>query len=125
MVDDDEDDRFLLKDAFESVDKNIVIVEICDGMELIELLNSQNLELEPALILMDMNMPRMSGLEALSTIKTDPGLSHIPVIMVSTSSNEDMIKLAYQHGVDSYHTKPVTHIEYTKIVQIIVEKLLR
>lgn len=62
----------------------------------------------PGLILLDLNMPRMDGQEALRIIKADPKLKSIPVVILTTSRAEEEIYRAYQLGANSYVTKPVT-----------------
>ncbi len=62
----------------------------------------------PSLILMDLEMPRMNGLECLSEIKGDPDLCHIPVIMFTSSRKEEDVVASYKHGAASFITKPVT-----------------
>ncbi|WP_051664265.1 response regulator [Dyadobacter crusticola] len=119
LVDDDEDDRMLIKEALEQVMHDVNIIEVNDGIELLELMDrSANLH-EPALIVMDMNMPRMSGLEALSVIRTSSQLRHVPIVMLSTSSNEDLIFKAYRQGINAYITKPVTYHAYSKLAEAI------
>jgi CheY-like chemotaxis protein len=120
LVDDDEDDLLLLREAFESITKLIPIVELSDGQQLVDLMGSQPTGPEPALILLDMNMPRMSGLEVLSRIKEDPASRHIPIIMVSTCSDQELIQAAYRMGINSYITKPVKYTEYLLIAQGII-----
>jgi CheY-like chemotaxis protein len=124
LVDDDEDDRFFLREAFEGITTIIQIVEFADGQQLIDLLGSQTTDPKPALIVLDMNMPRMSGLEVLSRIKADPVSRDIPVVMVSTSSDHGLIQVAYQQGENSYITKPITQCQYSGIVKGIISTYL-
>jgi CheY-like chemotaxis protein len=124
LVDDDEDDRFFLREAFEGITTITQIVEFADGQQLIDLLGSQTTDPKPALIVLDMIMPRMSGLEVLSRIKADPVSRDIPVVMVSTSSDQDLIQVAYRQGVNSYITKPITQSQYSGIVQGIISTYL-
>jgi len=120
LVDDDEDDRLLLKEAFASVSGQIPIIEIQTGYELVELLDTKPIDQYPSLILLDMNMPRMSGLEVLSVIKHNQALNRIPIIMVSTSSSRDQVHDALEQGVAAYITKPITMAEYLEIAREIV-----
>ena len=112
LVDDDEDDIFLMKEALEKVITDIDIREISDGQSLLESLE-QNQPQQPAVILMDMNMPRLNGLEALHVLRTNPKTQHIPVVMVSTSASPDHIWQAYQRGINAFITKPVSLADYT------------
>ncbi|TDE14866.1 response regulator [Dyadobacter psychrotolerans] len=124
IVDDDEDDRFLLKDAVFNVIKGIEIIEACDGIELLSLLEAEG-NLENCVILMDMNMPRMSGLEALSAIKAEEHLLHIPVIMISTTNNTDLIATAYAKGINAFISKPYQISEYEQLADAISVCFLR
>lgn len=114
MADDDADDRLLTREALEEsrVLNELHFVE--DGVELLEYLKHEGQYSDPALaprpglILLDLNMPRKDGREALKEIKADPNLRAIPVVILTTSkAEEDMIK-GYDLGAASYITKPVT-----------------
>lgn len=114
MADDDDDDRLMTQDALEEsrVINNLHMVK--DGVELLEYLRREgnytdaSLYPRPGLILLDLNMPRMDGREALIEIKSDPNLKTIPVVILTTSKDEtDKIK-GYTLGAASYITKPVS-----------------
>jgi CheY-like chemotaxis protein len=114
MADDDPDDRLLIREAFEEslIHNSIYFVE--DGVELMDFLRNQDkysdplLAHSPDLILLDLNMPRKDGREALAEIKKDPQLRHIPVVVLTTSKAEEDIMRSYDIGAASYITKPVT-----------------
>ena len=113
MADDDEDDRLLALDALKEgrVLNNLHCVE--DGVELLEYLRREGKFADPAtsprpsLILLDLNMPRMDGREALQHIKADPTLRSIPVVILTTSKEEEDMIRGYDLGAASYITKPV------------------
>ena len=113
MADDDEDDRLLTLDALKEsrVLNNLYCVE--DGVELLEYLRREGKFADPkdsprpSLILLDLNMPRMDGREALQEIKTDPALRGIPVVILTTSKEEEDMLRGYDLGCASYITKPV------------------
>ena len=113
MADDDEDDRLLALDALKEgrVLNNLHCVE--DGVELLEYLRREGKFTDPAtsprpsLILLDLNMPRMDGREALQHIKADPNLRSIPVVILTTSKEEEDMIRGYDLGAASYITKPV------------------
>lgn len=117
IADDDEDDRMLIRIAIENVIENVTIVEAIDGAHLLSLISRENQERQ--LIIMDMNMPCMSGLETLSVIKSDDGIRHIPVIMVSTASNPELVKEAYSQGINAYITKPLYVDDNRQIANVI------
>jgi len=113
MADDDEDDRLLTLDALKEsrVLNNLFCVE--DGVELLEFLRREGKYSDPkdsprpSLILLDLNMPRMDGREALQEIKADPALRGIPVVILTTSKEEEDMLRGYDLGCASYITKPV------------------
>jgi CheY-like chemotaxis protein len=114
MADDDPDDRLLIKEAFQEslISNSIYFVE--DGVELLDYLRHQDKFTDPNdapapdLILLDLNMPRKDGREALVEIKSDPHLRYIPVVVLTTSKAEEDIIRSYDIGAASYITKPVT-----------------
>ncbi len=114
MADDDPDDRLLVEEAFKEslISNTIYFVE--DGVELMDYLMKQDKYASPAtaptpdLILLDLNMPRKDGREALVEIKSDPHLRYIPVVVLTTSKAEEDIMRSYDIGAASYITKPVT-----------------
>ena len=119
LVDDDEDDLMLIRQALESSIKNLSITEVTDGRKLLDLVSNQADDDTPALILMDMNMPRVTGMEALRELKANPKTLDIPVIMISTSAEERLIRKAYDEGVSAFMTKPVSIIEYELMAQAV------
>lgn len=112
MAEDDADDRLLVKDAFQEshVINNLYFVE--DGVELLDYLREQgkykDADRFPDLILLDLNMPRKDGREALEEIKADPRLRHVPVVVLTTSKTEEDILRSYDTGAAGFITKPVT-----------------
>jgi CheY-like chemotaxis protein len=113
-ADDDAEDRMLVKDAWEEnrLANDLHFVE--DGEELLDYLRRTgkfahlNGSPLPGMILLDLNMPRMDGREALQAIKADPRLRSIPVVVLTTSKAEEDILRAYDLGVNSFILKPVT-----------------
>jgi len=111
MADDDADDRILTKEALEEsrVLNDLRFVE--DGEELMDYLKKRGKYADaprPGLILLDLNMPRKDGREALKEIKADPELRRIPVVVMTTSKAEEDIYRSYDLGASSFITKPVT-----------------
>lgn len=121
MADDDPDDRLLLKEAFEEnrLMNNLETVE--DGEELLDFLHRrgryENSEITPGLVLLDLNMPRKSGLEALKEIKADEKLRRLPVVILTTSKAEEDIIRSYELGVNSFIVKPVTFDSLVEMVK--------
>ena len=118
LVDDDEDDLMFARQALESVLEDVEIIELSDGSRLLNLMEQNDLQ-EPSLVLMDMNMPRVTGLEALSILKTHPEKRHIPVILFSTSASQESVKTAYQLGANAYIVKPSAYEGYMHVAHAI------
>jgi CheY-like chemotaxis protein len=125
LAEDDPDDRKLTHDAFleNRLANELACVE--DGEELMDYLhrrgkysNLRNTPL-PGLILLDLNMPRKDGREALKEIKADPELRRIPIVVLTTSKAEEDILRSYDLGVNSYVTKPVTFKSLVELVKIL------
>jgi CheY-like chemotaxis protein len=114
MADDDADDRMLTKDALTEsrVLNDLRFVE--DGEELLDYLKGRGAYTDrenyprPGLILLDLNMPKKDGREALKEIKADPDLRRIPIVVMTTSKAEEDIYRSYDLGASSFITKPVT-----------------
>ena len=114
LADDDAEDRMLITDALKEsrLKNNIQCVE--NGEELLDFLNNRNKYSDkskfplPGIILLDLNMPRKDGREALREIKADNRLRHIPIIILTTSKAEEDILKTYNIGVNSFITKPVS-----------------
>jgi len=113
LADDDSDDRMLARDALAESRLANDLRFVQDGEELMDYLYRRNKYAKddaprPGLILLDLNMPRKDGREALREIKSDPNLRHIPIVVLTTSKAEEDIYRTYDLGVNSFITKPVT-----------------
>ena len=120
VAEDDPDDRQLLRDAFSETGYTDDLRFVRDGEELLDyLLRPENCDdtPPPRIILLDFNLPKKDGREALVEIKQHPQLKKIPVIVLTTSSYEYDISLAYESGANSYITKPVSYAELCKIIR--------
>jgi CheY-like chemotaxis protein len=125
MADDDPDDRLMAQKALrESRLKNgMAFVE--DGEELMDYLQHRGRYADaarfplPGLILLDLNMPKKDGREALAEIKADPQLRRIPVVILTTSKAEEDILRTYDLGVNSYITKPVSFQGFVEAMKIL------
>ena len=114
LADDDEDDRMLATDALREARLANEIRSVEDGEQLMDYLlqrggySAPDAAPRPGLILLDLNMPRKDGREALREIKADPVLRQIPVVVLTTSRAEEDILRTYDLGVNSFITKPVS-----------------
>ena len=108
MVDDDEDDRLMFEDVLLETRLICQLTTAVNGQDMIDQLQAtKNVNL-PDLILLDLNMPRMDGREALEILKNDKRLRLTPVVILTTSNAEEDIIKSYDCGANSYIPKPVT-----------------
>jgi CheY-like chemotaxis protein len=125
LADDDPDDRLLARQALEKsrLANDLHCVE--DGEELLDYLHRRGKYSDPkqsprpGLILLDLNMPRKDGREALREIKNDPKLRDIPIVILTTSKAEEDVARTYNLGVNSYITKPVKFAALVEIMRAI------
>lgn len=123
IAEDDAEDRMFIQDAFSELQLSAYVSFLEDGEALLRYLHGDppyedpNLHPRPNIILMDLNMPRKDGREALREIKTHPELRSIPVIIFSTSSDSSDISQSYQSGANSYLTKPVRFQELVSMLR--------
>jgi len=107
LVDDDADCRSLVRDAISETGGSGSVVEVTDGMSALTYLHeSVDKNGRPGLIFLDVEMPRMDGLETLRRIKEDPRLRDIPVVMLTGVSEEIAMQRAAEYGANSYTVKP-------------------
>lgn len=119
-IDDDQDDRFLVKQAITSIDKSIILREAHDGRKAIEFLNQAKLFGDlPSMIILDINMPVMDGYDTYKEINKDPVLSIIPIVIFTTSSDNKELQYWKERNIVIV-TKPASFDEFT----ISVKKLL-
>ncbi|MHA1969596.1 MAG: response regulator [Candidatus Hodarchaeales archaeon] len=110
LVEDSSDHAFLIKRAIISEFHDLEIEWVQDGEEAIEvIIGAKN---HPDLIILDIKMPRMNGFDVLRILKTNQETSHIPVVILSTSENDNDITLAYSLYANSYVTKPIEITEF-------------
>ena len=122
MADDDPDDRLLTADALKEARLINDIRFVENGEELLEYLRRQGKYAtaeapRPGLILLDLNMPRKDGRTVLKELKLDPDLRSIPVVILTTSKDDEDIYRSYDLGVNSYIVKPVTFEALVDILQ--------
>lgn len=130
VADDDPDDRLLIQEAFEEVRLINPMDFVNDGIELMDYLHQRNgfasaAESDtghrsaplPGMILLDLNMPRMDGREALEKVKNDPNLCRVPVIVLTTSKGEEDILRTYDLGANSFIPKPVTFDGLVEVIK--------
>ncbi|WP_346293036.1 response regulator [Sphaerothrix gracilis] len=125
MAEDDEDDRLLTQEALVESRLANPLYFVNDGEELLDYLHHRGAYQDPALsprpglILLDLNMPKKDGREALLEIKADSHLRHIPIIVMTTSQQEEDIVRSYSLGVNSFIVKPVTFEQLVEVIKCI------
>lgn len=118
VVDDDEDDRLFVQLAFDETEIPAGRVEFAtDGLKALEWLTAA--PEPPALVLLDMNMPRLNGLELLKKLRESPRWRSLPVVMFTTSGEERVVERAYELGANSYVTKPDSYEEFADLLKTI------
>lgn len=115
LIDDDTDDAGLFKEALEDIDPSTEFRYYHDGNEAIEALSNQHIPM-PDLILLDINMPTISGWDCLKSIKAHETLAPIPVLMYTTSSQHKEKEMAFTLGAIGFVTKPY---EFKHLKQLI------
>ncbi|MEM7042119.1 MAG: response regulator [Pseudomonadota bacterium] len=127
VADDDPDDRMMIEEAFAEnrIANKLVFVE--DGEQLLAYLRREGDyadradEPYPGIILLDLNMPKKDGREALRDLKADPDLCRIPIVVLTTSQAEEDIVRTYGLGVSSFVTKPVSFEGLVEAVRVICQ----
>ena len=125
MADDDADDRLLAKDALSECGRASDLHCVENGEDLMDYLHRRGKYTNlaetprPGLILLDLNMPRKDGREALKEIKEDPRLRNIPVVVLTTSKADTDISRIYDLGANSFISKPVSFDALVDVMKII------
>ncbi|MGA5765068.1 response regulator [Nonomuraea bangladeshensis] len=120
LVEDDQGDILLTREAFDLNKVRNRLHVVNDGEQAVAFLRREGRYADapcPDLILLDLNLPRMSGLEVLSEIKADPALATIPVVVLTTSEAEEDILLSYRLHANAYVTKPVDFEQFIRVVR--------
>ena len=117
IAEDNEDDYVLTRDAFIETGLPVELLWVKDGEELMDFLKND----APDLILLDLNMPKKNGKEALKEIKSDRRLRRIPVVAFSTSGSESDVQSTFDLGINSYIQKPVGFDQYVRVLRALYD----
>jgi CheY-like chemotaxis protein len=124
MADDDEDDRDLARDALLEARVANPLRFVVDGQDLLDYLRREGAYADPSvdaprpgIILLDLNMPKKNGREALAEIKADDSLKRIPIVVLTTSKDEQDVLTTYHLGANSFITKPVTFAGLVEVMR--------
>lgn len=116
LVEDNEFDVRRIMRAFAKLDISLPLLRAADGIEALEILDRPDI-LPPVVVLLDLNMPRMSGLEFLEVLRSDPRHATLPVHVITTSDYHKDIDAAYQYAISGYYVKPSTSDEMIEITR--------
>lgn len=123
LVEDNEDDELLTKRAFQKNNLKNEIVVARDGREALDWLfgegeqKGRDTTVQPEIVLLDVNMPRVGGLEVLERIRSDARTSLVPVVMLTSSKQEEDLIRSYELGANSYVRKPVEFEAFVEAVR--------
>lgn len=115
LIEDDAIELMKFKRVMEKLSLNHAVTEASDGGLALSLLQTGSVC--PDIIILDLNMPKINGIEFLSVLKSKSELQHIPVVILTTSSNERDVKSCYQLGIAGYLLKPLKYDEYVSLLQ--------
>ncbi|MFC4257421.1 response regulator [Marinobacter lacisalsi] len=117
VADDDPDDRLLIRDAFLESSDFLYLTFFEDGEGIMSGLTTSSRGALPQLILLDLNMPGKNGRDIIAELKADSSLRGIPIVILTTSRNEEDIAACYDLGASSYIVKPVSYEELLEITR--------
>ena len=124
LADDDIDDCIFFKEALEKLPLSTHLTTVHDGEQLMHLLLKETYEL-PHVLFLDLNMPRKNGFECLSEIKLNKKLKQLPVIIFSTTLDQEVVNLLYKNRAQYYIRKPAEFLQLKKVIQQTVTLLTR
>lgn len=119
LVEDDAIEVMKFNRVIKNLEIKHTITEAYNGEEALNILKDR--EVNPDIIILDLNMPKVNGLEFLKIIKQDEVRRYIPTIMLTTSSNYKDIKECYQNGIAGYVVKPLKHNDYMTSTKKLIE----
>ncbi len=121
LVEDRLDDVLLTRRAFAKAGFGDSLVVLPDGEACMEALlpDDDRSALSPTLILLDINLPKISGLEVLRRIRADERTSHLPVVMLTTSTERTDVVNSYRLGANSFVRKPVSYSEFASTIRVL------
>jgi two-component system response regulator len=123
LVEDNADDELLTQRALRKNNILNELVVVRDGQEALDYLFGQgafagrDLEHQPQVILLDLNLPKIGGIDVLKRLRADPRTDKLPVVVLTSSQEDDDVVRSYQHGANSYVRKPVDFVQFTESVR--------
>jgi CheY-like chemotaxis protein len=125
LAEDDADDRMFFEDALKLIPIHTQLTVANNGLELMNTLNAMTEPPPPHVIFLDLNMPLKNGFQCLQEIRDNPELKGIPVVIFSTSANDDAVDRAYQHGANHYIRKPLSFSLLVKTIEMVLKLNMR
>ena len=116
LADDDTDDCIFFKEALSEIPLSTSLTAVHDGEQLMQLLANETIKL-PHILFLDINMPRKNGFECLSEIKQNTRLKELPVVIFSTSFEQEVVNSLYKSGAQYFIRKPSEFLQFKKIIQ--------
>jgi CheY-like chemotaxis protein len=123
LIEDDIVDQAMVKEALKAIGSSVKLAIASDGEEALEQLRGA--PERPGLILLDLNLPRMNGLEFLRELRQTDGVQYLPVVVLSTSAHEPDVAECYRLGVAGYMVKPMGHEEFVAQMRAVLDYWLR
>lgn len=120
LVEDDQVDARAVKRALSDLNSADFVVHLPDGEQALGYLRSAVNE-RPSLILLDLNMPRMNGIEFLKEVKKDASLRRIPIVVLTTSTEDRDVLGTFEYSVAGYMVKPIDYPKFVQTIQAITE----
>lgn len=117
LVEDNDDHARLIKDTIHDTSSEHAVVRVTQGEEALTHLNDCTEDNWPDVVLLDLKMPMLGGIETLTAIRSQPRLKDLPVVIVSTSSSRDEIQSSFSHGASSYLIKPLHFNDLTIMIR--------
>ena len=120
LADDDADDRMFFEDALKQITTPTQLTLANDGLELMSNLETVIEPPPPDVIFLDLNMPRKNGFQCLEEIRNTPKLKDIPIVIFSTTANDDAVNKTYHHGANHYICKPHSFDLLVKVIETVL-----
>ena len=120
LAEDDEDHVLLLQRALRRYTRPIDVTVARDGQAALDALRAATVL--PGLLLLDINMPKLTGLEVLVAVKADPALQRIPTVMLTTSGRDEDRRASLEGGADDYVTKPVNYRDFQRTLAALLDR---
>lgn len=123
LIEDDPDHAELIIDVLrtENVKKEIILLkdglEALDYLQKIDIDGNDEIRSQIDLVILDLNLPKVKGMDVLKFLKNNSRYSSIPVVILSTSADHDTIETAYKNGVNSYITKPISYEGFVETIR--------